>query len=495
MIGTFFSKLSVTAKIIASIVVVLFIFVLIGTIALSTFVQKEMTRTFIASVLTLTKSLEHGVKDSLERGQMSNFKKLLASQRDIEGVLDVSLYDRQGKLNLSSAEGQVGQKQLDQEAFRKITSTKKPFQVQKGGQLTVFTPQIADRDCLRCHPTWQAGEVGGVLTLTCDLTVLDRAILKLQALMGVGSIVVLVIVNAVLLGVMRRIVTRPIDGMIGELAATSREVSSASATVSGASQSLAEGAGQQAASLEHTSSSLEELSAMTKQNAENAERANELMKESNQVIDEANKALDILSAGMAEISKSNKETFKIVKVIDEIAFQTNLLALNAAVEAARAGEAGAGFAVVAGEVKNLASRSAEAARNSATLIEGIIKRIDDGSKSLSRTNEAFSKVKESSDQVSTLINEIAGASKEQALGIGQVNTAVADVDEVTQKNAANAEESASISAEMEDQAQKLQSVVTRMVRLVKGEGHVLEVPPPAEEPTLDDDEESPRLLT
>jgi methyl-accepting chemotaxis protein len=171
---------------------------------------------------------------------------------------------------------------------------------------------------------------------------------------------------------------------------------------------------------------------------------------------------------MEEISKASQETQKIVKTIDEVAFQTNLLALNAAVEAARAGEAGAGFAVVADEVRNLAIRAADAAKNTADLIEGTVKKVKDGGALVATTNEAFTQVAESASRVGELLSEIATASNEQAQGIGQVNTAVAEMDKVVQRNAANAEESASASEEMNAQAEHMKGFVENLVVLVGG---------------------------
>lgn len=207
-----------------------------------------------------------------------------------------------------------------------------------------------------------------------------------------------------------------------------------------ASQQMAEGASEQAASIEETSSSLEEMSSMTRQNADNSIQANNLMKDATQVVARANGFMTELIKSMGEISKASEETSRIIKTIDAIAFQTNLLALNAAVEAARAGEAGAGFAVVADEVRNLAMRSAEAAKNTADLIEGTVKKVKEGSELVTRTNEAYSEVAVSSAKVGELVGEIAAASTEQAQGIEQINKAVAEMDKVIQQNAANAEE-------------------------------------------------------
>jgi methyl-accepting chemotaxis protein len=174
---------------------------------------------------------------------------------------------------------------------------------------------------------------------------------------------------------------------------------------------------------------------------------------------------------MEEISKAGDETSKIIKTIDEIAFQTNLLALNAAVEAARAGEAGAGFAVVADEVRNLAMRAADAAKNTAELIEGTLKRVKDGSALVNTTNGAFAEVADRTAKVGELVSEIAAASNEQAQGIDQVNTAVAEMDKVVQQNAASAEESASASEEMSAQAEQMKGMVGELVALVGGSGN------------------------
>jgi methyl-accepting chemotaxis protein len=212
------------------------------------------------------------------------------------------------------------------------------------------------------------------------------------------------------------------------------------------SQNLSEAASEQAASLEETSSSLEEMTSMTKQNAGNAAEANNLMTTAQQVIEKANVSMNELTESMKETAVGSEETQKIVKTIDGIAFQTNLLALNAAVEAARAGEAGSSFAVVAGEVRNLAMRAAEAAKNTSSLIEDIVKKIRKGEKLVGVTNEAFKEIRGSSTKVVRLIGEIAGASQEQSNGIAQINRAVADMNSVTQQNAAGAEELASIMA-------------------------------------------------
>ncbi len=267
---------------------------------------------------------------------------------------------------------------------------------------------------------------------------------------------------------MGKSISRPIYRVIDGLTDGADQVASASSQVASSSQSLAEGASEQAAGLEETSSSIEELASMTKHNAENARQANSLMADTSRVVDEANHSMAELTGSMKAISAASEETAKIIRTIDEIAFQTNLLALNAAVEAARAGEAGAGFAVVADEVRSLALRAAEAAKNTANLIEGSVKKIQTGSDIVSKTNEAFIKVATGSKKVGDLVGEITAASQEQAQGIDQINKAVAEMDKVIQMNAANAEESASASEEMNAQAEQMKSFVKDLAAVVNG---------------------------
>jgi methyl-accepting chemotaxis protein len=265
-----------------------------------------------------------------------------------------------------------------------------------------------------------------------------------------------------------RSVTVPVHRVAAGLAEGSDQVASASAQVSAASQSLAEGSSEQASAIEETSASIEELSAMTTQNAENANQANNLMKETGRVVNEANESMQELTVAMKEITTGSEDTAKIIKTIDEIAFQTNLLALNAAVEAARAGEAGAGFAVVADEVRNLAMRSAESAKSTANLIDDSIRRIKNGSDIVAKTNEAFDRVLGGTKKVDELFREIAAASNEQAQGIAQIGKAIAEMDKVVQQNAANAEESASASEELNAQAMQMKDMVAELIAVVRG---------------------------
>jgi methyl-accepting chemotaxis protein len=284
-----------------------------------------------------------------------------------------------------------------------------------------------------------------------------RAMYQL-AYQACGFIVVGIIVFAIVLYILSRaIVTRPINSIASGLQQAAYQVSDAANQVSSTSQLLAEGATEQAAGLEETSSSLEEMSSMTKQNANNATQANILAVDARKAANSGSEAMGRMAGAIDDIKKSSDETAKIIKVIDEIAFQTNLLALNAAVEAARAGEAGKGFAVVAEEVRNLAMRSAEAAKNSRK-----------GVQICGEVKAALDKIVQGIAKTTDLVEEIAAASKEQAQGVDQINTTVSHIDKVTQQNAANAEESASASEELSAQSKSMMQIFDQLVTLVNG---------------------------
>jgi methyl-accepting chemotaxis protein len=279
------------------------------------------------------------------------------------------------------------------------------------------------------------------------------------------------------------LLSRSLSGQIRKLAAmlgvNSDEVAESARQVAATSQTLAEGASEQAASLEETSASLEQVSSMTSSNAEHAQETKTLAVQTRAAAEAGAGEMAAMSAAMDAIKVSGDNIAKITKTIDEIAFQTNLLALNAAVEAARAGEAGAGFAVVAEEVRNLAQRSATAARETAEKIEDSIQKSLRGVSISSQVSARLKDIVEKARKMSDLVADIASDSTEQKTGIGQISTAVSQMDQVTQQNAAAAEESASASEELSNQAVTLRNTLQQLLQLV---GQAAEVAAPITEP-------------
>ena len=264
--------------------------------------------------------------------------------------------------------------------------------------------------------------------------------------------------------------SRALKRVVESLGEGSKQVNEAATQVSGSSQQIAEGASEQASSLEETSASLEEMAAMTRTNAANAEQANELAAQARGNAESGDRTMGELNQAMEAINESSGQIGKIIKVIEEIAFQTNLLALNAAVEAARAGEHGKGFAVVAEEVRSLAQRAAQAARETTTLIDDSVGRTQTGTTVANAAADSLRSIVGDVTSVAELLNGIAKASGEQAQGVDQINTAVSQLDRVTQQNAGSAEESASASEHLSAQSVALDSIVLELGAIV-GRSH------------------------
>ncbi|MCP4350504.1 MAG: methyl-accepting chemotaxis protein [Desulfobacterales bacterium] len=299
---------------------------------------------------------------------------------------------------------------------------------------------------------------------------IDNALKSLVWYMaGKGGIMIILLVFA-LLWIVRRYFVNPIDTVITGLDVVADEVDLGADRITSSGQRFTEGASRQAAAVQETSSSMEQMESMIQHNAKNVSHANDLMLKTSQVVSEATYSMKELTVSVETILRTSEETRKIIKTIEEIAFQTNLLALNAAVEAARAGEAGSGFAVVAEEVRNLAMRSSEAARNTATLIEASVEGIQKGSDMAYKANEAFTKVAEGAKKVGELLGEVTASSQEQAQGIGHVTRAMSEIDKVTQENAASAEEMASVMEEIGGQISRMKGFVAKLVTLIGKKG-------------------------
>ncbi len=330
------------------------------------------------------------------------------------------------------------------------------IKVLKADFLPAFKEYSADGDVLFGYNAKRGDFLGNDID--------QRATLAVEVIL---SITACALVSGALVGFfIIRGTNKVLSTVAEQLGAGADQTAAAAGQVSTSSQSLAEGASEQAASLEETSASLEEISSMTKRNAESATRAKDLSNQTRQAAETGAASMAEMKVAMDAIKDSSANIAKIVKTIDEIAFQTNILALNAAVEAARAGEAGAGFAVVADEVRSLAQRSAQSAKETASKIEDSVSRSEHGVQIGTKVAQSFEQIVVKARQVDELVAEIATASQEQTQGIGQVSTAVSQMDKVTQSNAAGAEEAASASEELNAQAEMMRESVRELQQLV-----------------------------
>lgn len=283
-----------------------------------------------------------------------------------------------------------------------------------------------------------------------------------------AGILSLLIFILVMVAITRSIIA-PLQQIVTVLGSSSEELTAGSSQIASASQGLSDGASSQSASVEETAASLNEMTSMIQQNSENTDQAKGRMDEALRIVMKTKESMDEVHLSMVAISRSSEDTSKIIKTIDEIAFQTNLLALNAAVEAARAGEAGAGFAVVAEEVRNLAMRSTEAAKTTTSLLEESISKVKSGTLLVGATNEDFKSVAENVTTAAQLIAEVAVGSIEQTHAIKQIADAVNGINEITMANSAHAEESAAISQNFGQQADKLTEIVDSLSLMINSE--------------------------
>jgi|CZKS01.1.fsa_nt_gi hypothetical protein len=375
------------------------------------------------------------------------------------------------------------------DVFRAFAAGKSEYFIEdtKSNMLVLARPVVLTAGCTLCHgdpatsPTHDGkdplgfpmenlhtGDIKGAFVMKATMTKDAVVLASMEKITIVGSIVLALLVLAFHF-LNQRLIVMPLQGVSGELTDGARQIQSVAGQLGASSQNLAQGATEQAASLEETSAAMEQINSMTAQNVDHSKRAVALMGDTASSVTEVNLSLDHMLGSMREIGTSSDKIAKIIKVIDEIAFQTNILALNAAVEAARAGEAGLGFAVVADEVRTLAQRSAQAAKDTASLIEESISTATAGGARLDEVAKAVSRVTEVSEKVKVLIDEISSGSHEQAKGISQITTALRQMDQVTQQSAAGAEENAAAGADLHNQSVSLDKIIQRLTSMLEGE--------------------------
>ena len=423
-------------------------------------------------------SVEYAVAGSLERGEMAKFQRLLAEQRQIKGLLEFSLYNGEGVALYSSEPAVVG-KTLPDDLKQQLQSSPQRFTRRSADAFEIYQPQVATAACLRCHTAWKENSICGTTAFRFSSAAVteaeNRSAASLASLRREGylttaltALAIVAVFVALAYLVVQRLIARPLDRVIDDLTAASQQVNAAAAQILSSSKSLSDGASQQAASLEETSSSIVEIASMTKRSTETAQKVKEASDQTWKAGTAGMEEMQALDAAMGEIKAASDDVAKILKTIDQIAFQTNILALNAAVEAARAGDAGAGFAVVAEEVRNLARRSAEAARETAARIENSVQRSARGVQISREVGQRLHAIVDRARQVDEHMAGIASDTREQSQGLEQISATVASMDQVTQGNASTAEESASAAVELNNQADALVHAVNRLSLLVDG---------------------------
>jgi methyl-accepting chemotaxis protein len=427
----------------------------------------------ITSLENLNEAIRLAVLPALDKGDMEVFQHVCQLKDRVEGFQEFSLFNDQGIIAYSSDKASL-KKSLDPELKRQLFSSQEHLTKSNDSSLELYQPLVAHKSCLECHE-WQEGAVCGVTRLRVStealgtlraqvqngVTTIARSTLRSTSLTLIGGLIASLLAAAFL----TRSIARPVHGVCARLSSGAGSTLASAEALTAAGQSQAEAASQQAAALEETSSSLEEMASSTQRNAENADKATQLARAARSAADLSTTQLQAMSRAMNDIKSSSDDVAKITKTIDEIAFQTNILALNAAVEASRAGEAGMGFAVVAGEVRSLAQRSADASHEIASKIQAATQKAAQGVAASAGVLESLQGVAVRIHELDALISDVAAASQEQSRGIQQLNQAVSQMDKVTQGNAAQSEETASAAVELTGQARAMEEAVAELRQL------------------------------
>ena len=421
-------------------------------------------------------SVERAVEGSLIRGEMEKFTRLLEAQREIKGLLEFSLFGLNNTVEYSSLGKAVG-RDMPGEVAEELANNRKIILRETPTTLEIYKPHIVVGDCVRCHTDWKLGALGGVSFMSYSrksqieaVKQTNQAVAAIQesSLLYAGaSTLGLILVFALGMYLTVRIfVKRPLNNVvealrqydvdltlqmdagskdeIGQMARLLNGFVSKLNRIVGKAQAVADKVGSrasaQAESLQKISDSMIQVAATTQKSADNSKDARTRLEQAQNEVSRMDGSIKLLSSSMADLSDVSNQVATIVRTIDEIAFQTNLLALNAAVEAARAGEAGAGFAVVAEEVRGLALRSAEAAKDTSALIQNTIQKIKEGDSITQEASEIFTSVIANIEQSVGLAEDIADATQEQNVSIQQVNQTLRQIEQRTRENSAQAQE-------------------------------------------------------
>jgi len=477
----FMSKLSIKKKIIALVVVVALLIMSTSLFFTVKSVKDNLLSANEDKVNQITE-LVYNILDSYQQGVDS--KALTLAQAQKAAIADIAAIRYDGKNYVwindydenmivhPTLKGKNTSDLADKNGVRFVTEGTTLAKEKGSGMVSyLWTKQGQDSaktfpkiSYFRSFPAWKWVIATGIYVDDVD-RIVQQTFLQI---LFISLLVVVLVVVVVLLTIVKDIVTS-MGQIAHDLDDSSREVSVASSQLDAASEKLAEGSTEQAASIQETSSTLEETSSMVQQNRENTKQAASLAKQSKEYASRSNEEMQRMMLAMDDLKKSSSEISKIIKVIDEIAFQTNILSLNAAVEAARAGDVGKGFAVVAEEVRSLAQRSAQAAKDTTVIIESNISMSENGSLLARDVQKSISEIDIQSNKVSELLDEISVATDEQAQGVHQINQAISQMEIVLASNAQTAEESAAASKALYGQTLNMNEIIERLNIVVNGE--------------------------
>jgi len=443
----------------------------------------------VQSARDLIEEIKIAIGESLQPGEAEKFLYIAEQQERLTGLDEFTFYGPDGKVELSSVPEARG-RSAPAEAWRQGCETRELVVDHGQERIGLYEPLFVDADMQRLHPDMEVGELYGMIYVELSKDRINQTLAAQHDLIAVamtrgensfqeafrsalwisgGILLASLLVIAVALQVMiTRTIKRPVYRIVHSLTDSAEKVDSSAAQLVGNGQIMASGASEQAASLEECSASLHEISAQTRQNAADARQVAEVTDSVNQASRSGREAMDRMAHAIGRIKDSADSTAKIISTIDAIASQTNLLALNAAVEAARAGEAGRGFAVVAEEVRNLAGRSADAARNTAGLIEDSLRNAEHGVQVCEDVGRSLDSTVQGVAKVSELMEGVASATDQQASRVEEVNRATGQMERVTHGNASMAEEAATSAQELNAQAIDLNHVVEGLLHLMEG---------------------------
>jgi len=461
-----------------------------ASLALQLWRQKALVRRLAAANLAaeeetewrgienLQRACNIALSDAMGAGEMDRFRTLLAAQTAVAGLAELTVFNKDGVATYSTVPAVVKSRLPADTAARLRTATG-PWRSLTATHFELYQPMPVSASCLECHANFKSLTNGGLYRYRFGTDGLHRAqaqwhdfrsTLERSGLtVGAATLLGLLLATALIVGLLvRRVIARPLDRVSASLAHSSAELAATSGSIDAASARLADGAQAQAAALEQTGASVEETAAMAKRTADDAAATQTAAAATQAAARTAHASMDRLTAHMQGIKDATANVAKILQTIDEIAFQTNLLALNAAVEAARAGEAGAGFGVVADEVRSLAQRCAGAARSTADLIERVTTRVDAGTRITDEVGTHLRDIVAKIEREDALVRQIAQAAREQGQGLAQINTAVSEIDTVTQRNAALGADTAKAAAELRTHADQLAAEVAALLTLLHG---------------------------